>query len=60
MPVLAGDRLAARVDLKCDRKKRELKVLSRRFEEEPPRPAARSAVSGAVERFAMALGLTVD
>jgi hypothetical protein len=63
LPVLAGERLVARFDLKADKKNGILQVLSRRFESpDPSRP--RSAADGeatrhALDRFARALGLEV-
>ncbi len=58
LPVLAGDQLVARVDLKADRKRGSLQVLSAHFEK---RGAAakrdRQAARAAVDRYADALGL---
>jgi uncharacterized protein YcaQ len=59
LPVLAGDRLVARVDLKADRKQGTLRVVSRHFELKPAPAADLSAVQAAVDRHAAALGLTV-
>ncbi len=58
LPVLAGDRLVARYDLKADRKAGTLGVLSLHFEADHPVPAAdRQAATSALERYAGALGL---
>ena len=63
LPVLAGEHLVARFDLKADRKTGTLGVLSRIFEEtsgaDTGRPTDREAARSAVERFANALGLTL-
>jgi uncharacterized protein YcaQ len=63
LPVLAGDRLVARFDLKADHKKGTLRVLSRNFEEtsgpDTGTPPDRETAQSAVERFANALGLSV-
>jgi uncharacterized protein YcaQ len=61
LPVLAGDRLVARYDLKADAKAGRLRVLSLRFEGDDPRKP-RSAAEGeaartALRRYADALGL---
>jgi uncharacterized protein YcaQ len=58
LPVLAGEHLVARVDLKADRRGGELLVLARHFEGEPP-SAAHEAVSSALDRYAAAVGLAV-
>jgi uncharacterized protein YcaQ len=60
LPVLAGDRLVARVDLKCDRKVGRVEVLSSRFEDERPTNAHREAVRSAVERHRRLLGMDTD
>ncbi len=61
LPVLAGDKLVARVDLKADRKAKKLNVLSILFEEanlkSPASSKARAAVRTALDRFAGALQL---
>ncbi|MCP3956114.1 MAG: hypothetical protein GY697_28450 [Desulfobacterales bacterium] len=61
LPVLAGEKLVARVDLKADRKTRKLHVLSYRFEIEDAKkrvsPADRKALHSAVTRYAAAIGM---
>ncbi len=61
MPVLAGERLVARFDLKADRKNGTLRVLSVRFEGPRPRrpasPEDGAAARVALDRFARALNL---
>jgi uncharacterized protein YcaQ len=63
LPVLAGERLVARFDLKADRKNGLLQVLCRRFEgDDPPAPATAAdeeAVRVAIDRYALAVGLEV-
>ena len=56
LPVLAGDRLVARVDLKAHRRAGRLDVLSIHHEEGID-AAARAAIRSALERHATALGL---
>ncbi len=58
LPVLAGDRLVARVDLKCDRKAGRIKVLSTQYEDERPSSAHREAVLLAVDRHVNMLKVT--
>jgi len=57
LPVLAGDRLIGRVDLKAMRKKGVLRVISRHFEDERPSAADRSATESAIRRYADSAGL---
>jgi uncharacterized protein YcaQ len=57
LPVLAGDRLVARVDLKCDRRKGAILVLSSRYESDPPPTAHQEAVRTAVKRHIEMLGM---
>lgn len=61
LPVLAGERLVAHVDLKADRKRRTLQVLSRHFEGGNPRRPSRAedaeATRTALARYAEGLGL---
>ena len=56
MPVLAGERLVARVDLKADHAAGRIQVLSRRFEDNAA-PAEQEAVRSALGRYAEALKL---
>jgi uncharacterized protein len=61
MPVLAGDELVARLDLKADRRAGRLRVLSCAFEARnaPPSRSAGEAVRSALARLAGSLGLEV-
>ena len=62
LPVLAGDRLVARADLKADRKAGKLRVVSLHYERRErgrPVPADGLAVRVALARYADALGLRV-
>lgn len=61
MPVLAGDRLVARYDLKAHRRQGRLEVLSLHYESEAPKtPAAdRAAAESALARFAESVELSV-
>ncbi len=57
LPVLAGENLVARLDLKADRKTGKLLVLARHFEGSPS-AADCEAVATALDRYASAVGLT--
>ena len=60
MPVLAGERLVSRVDLKADRAKGKLRVLSCHHEAEThgkPDAADRAATDSGLARYSGALGL---
>jgi len=61
LPVLAGEHLIARFDLKAERRRGVLRVLSRRFEStRSPRPATTregEAARAALDRYASALSL---
>ncbi|HVR71660.1 MAG TPA: crosslink repair DNA glycosylase YcaQ family protein [Vicinamibacteria bacterium] len=59
LPVLAGERLVARLDLKADRKRGVLRVVSSHFEEggAATRKRDRHAARIALDRYAAALGL---
>jgi len=59
LPVLAGEHLVGRVDLKADRKRGVLRVVSSHFEkgDAATRKRDRHAARAAVDRYAAALGL---
>jgi len=57
LPVLAGDRLIGRVDLKADRRAGRLDVLSRHHEADRLQARDEAAMSSAIERLAAAVGL---
>ncbi|MEM7481786.1 MAG: crosslink repair DNA glycosylase YcaQ family protein [Acidobacteriota bacterium] len=59
LPVLAGDSLIGRVDLKAENAAGRLRVLSRHFERSKPTAADRSAMDSALERHGEALSLAV-
>ncbi len=63
MPVLAGERLVARVDVKADRAAGVVRTPSLHFEDDgarSPDSADRAAVQTALARHARAVGLRVD
>ncbi len=57
LPVLAGERLIARFDLKADRRSGKLHVLSCRFEHAKPTRADEAAAAHALNRYASSLAL---
>ena len=63
LPVLAGERLVARFDLKAERRQRRLGVLAAHFEQTDPRGAVPAvdleAARTALTRYATVLGLHV-
>jgi uncharacterized protein YcaQ len=63
LPVLAGERLVARFDLKADRKRGVLEVLARHFEGDDPTVPARAAdgeaARTALQRYSDEVGLKV-
>ncbi|MCY3971555.1 MAG: winged helix DNA-binding domain-containing protein [Acidobacteria bacterium] len=62
MPVLGGDRLVARYDLKAHRRPGRLEVLSLHYEADGPKASAadRAAAESALARFADAVELAVS
>ena len=57
LPVLAGERLIGRVDLKARRSEGKLDVLSTHFESANPTARDRKALGRALERFRASVGL---
>ena len=57
LPVLAGERLIGRVDLKAQRREGRLDVLATHFESTSPSARDRHALDRALERFAASVGL---
>jgi uncharacterized protein YcaQ len=60
LPVLAGESLVARVDLKADRKAGRLVVLAIHFESSPPTARDREATAAALSRFASSVSLRLS
>ena len=57
LPVLAGEHLIGRVDLKAHRAEGRLETLSTHFESNPPSARDRRALDHALERFSASVGL---
>lgn len=57
LPVLAGERLIGRVDLKAQRKEGKLDVLSTHFESAKPGARDRQALGRALDRFSASVAL---
>lgn len=59
LPVLAGDRLVARFDLKAHRNQGRLEILAAHFEEPSPSAADRAAAHTALMRYSHSLELSL-
>jgi uncharacterized protein YcaQ len=59
MPILAGEHLIGRADLKADREAGSLQVRSLVYENDPPSAADREAARTALGRFSRSLGLSI-
>ena len=59
MPVLVGDRLVARADLKADQRTKRLSVPALHYESDKPSARVRDVVSTAIANYAASLGMTV-
>ena len=59
MPILAGERLIGRVDLKADRQADGLRVRSLVYESDPPTAADREAARTALDRYSRSLGFVL-
>ncbi len=57
LPVLAGEKLVGRVDLKANRNNGTLTLLSRHYETDRPSPKDQRAVASALQRYAQSLEL---
>ncbi len=60
LPVLAGEHLVGRVDLKAYRKEGRLEVLSLHYESDSPTLRDRKAVDFALRRYGEAMGLAIN
>jgi len=60
LPVLAGDRLVARVDLKAHRRAGRIDLLSSHYEADQPSAADRLAVDASLLRHSTAIGMALN